>query len=354
MASLAEQILKGKHRAIARQITGLENNQPEALSVLAELYPHTGQAHLIGITGPPGSGKSTLVNQLVKAYRLRQQTVAVLSIDPTSPFTGGALLGDRIRLTDLAGDPGVFVRSMATRGSLGGLARAAAKATHVFDAAGFDIILVETVGVGQAEVEIAGLAHTVVVLETPGSGDDVQVIKAGVLEIADIFVVNKADQAGADRVAASLSMMLDLGDRRAGKPGRFQGNILAETASPATPGTPEPAWRPPICRTVATTGLGIEAVIAAIEQHFVYLTTTGQRHRQEVHRLTFEIQQALQERLMADLLRRLPSGRIQQILDEVAARQIDPSAAVELLLEQDRVNPVSTDEEEKQQDKSPA
>ncbi len=344
MASLAEQILEGKHRAIARQITGLENDQPEALSVLAELYPHTGQAHLIGITGPPGSGKSTLVNQLVKAYRLQQKTVAVLSVDPSSPFTGGALLGDRIRLTDLAGDPGVFVRSMATRGSLGGLARAAAKATQVFDAAGFGIILVETVGVGQAEVEIAGLAHTVIVLETPGSGDDIQAIKAGVLEIADIFVVNKADQAGADRVVASLNMMLNLSDRPAGKSGPFHGNFLAETVPPAAPGLPEPAWRPPICRTVATTGQGINEVIAAVEQHSAYLKTTGLRQQREYHRMTFEIHQALQERLVADLLQSLPSSRIQQILAGVAARQFDPYTAVNLLLEQDGLDPVSSNE----------
>ena len=349
MASLAEQILERKHRAIARQITGLEYNQPEALSVLAELYPHTGQAHLIGITGPPGSGKSTLVNQLVKAYRQRQQTVAVLSVDPSSPFTGGALLGDRIRLTDLAGDPGVFVRSMATRGSLGGLARAAAKTTQVFDAAGFEIILVETVGVGQAEVEIAGLAHTVIVLETPGCGDDIQAIKAGVLEIADIFVVNKADQAGVDRVVASLNMMLNLSDRPASKSGRFHNNFLLETAPPAASGAPEHAWRPPICRTVATTGQGISAVIAAAEQHSIYLKTTGLRQQQEYRRLAFEIQQALQERLMADLLHRLPSGRIQQIIEGVAARQFGADTAVDLLLEQDGLNPAPPGEEEKHQ-----
>src|SRR5512139_3056363 len=202
--SPTEQILRGERRAIARQISGIENDRPEARQVLAELYPSTGRAYLIGLTGAPGTGKSTLVNELAKAYRRENKTVAIISVDPTSPFTGGAILGDRIRMYDLAGVPGVFVRSMATRGSLGGLARATADAAKVFDAAGFDIILIETVGVGQAEVEIASLAHSVVVVEAPGLGDEIQAIKAGILEIADVLVVNKCDLPGAEQTARAL------------------------------------------------------------------------------------------------------------------------------------------------------
>ncbi|RME44449.1 MAG: methylmalonyl Co-A mutase-associated GTPase MeaB, partial [Caldilineae bacterium] len=209
--SLTQQVLQRKRRAIARLITYIENEDPQAQPILADLYPHTGRAHLIGITGAPGTGKSSLVNELAKAYRRQEQTVAVLAVDPTSPFSGGAILGDRIRMRDLAGDPGIFIRSMASRGSLGGLARAAHDAIKVLDAAGFDIILIETVGAGQGEVEIARTAHTVLVVEAPGLGDDIQAIKAGILEIADVFVVNKADRPGANKTAAALKTMLELG-----------------------------------------------------------------------------------------------------------------------------------------------
>jgi LAO/AO transport system kinase len=331
LVRLAEQVLQGNARAIARQITGLENNQPEALSVLAELYPHAGKAYLIGLTGPPGSGKSTLVNQIAKAYRQAGQTVAILSIDPSSPFSGGALLGDRIRLSELAGDTGVFVRSMATRGSLGGLARAAANTTVVFDAAGFDLILVETVGAGQVEVEIAGLAHSVIVVETPGAGDDVQAIKAGVLEIADVFVVNKADQPGADRTAASLAMMLDLAGKGGSRLELHHGALLEVTLPPAAGPDPE-SWRPPICRTVATTGEGIEAVLEALARHRYHLASSGLLKKQEYQRLARQVEQALQERLLAQLLRRLPAGQVDQVLEQVAGRQLDPYSAADLLL----------------------
>lgn len=345
MVPLAEQILQGKSRAIARQITGLENNQPEALNVLAELYPYAGKAYLIGLTGPPGSGKSTLVNQITKAYRRRGQTVAVLSIDPSSPFSGGALLGDRIRLSDLAGDTGVFVRSMATRGSLGGLARAAANATIVFDAAGFDVILIETVGAGQVEVEIAGLAHTVIVVETGGAGDDVQAIKAGVLEIADIFAVNKADQPGADRAIASLEMMLGLAEQGGSRFQLHHGALLEVTLPPAAEQTAE-SWRPPICRTVATTGEGLDAVLEALDRHRDHLASSGLLKKQEYHRLAREVEQALQERLLAQLLRRLPAGRVSQVLEQVAGRQLDPYSAADLLLK----NGVSPDQDQEAQD----
>ena len=228
--SLALQLLAGNRRALARTISLVEDGGPEARALLAALYPHTGRGHVIGVTGAPGTGKSTLVNALAKAYREQGRTVGIIAVDPTSPFSGGALLGDRVRMRDLAGDPGVFIRSMATRGSLGGLARATADVIAVLDAAGFDRILVETVGVGQAEVDIAGAAHTTIVVEAPGLGDEVQAIKAGVLEIADLFAVNKADREGADHTVMALQMMQGLAPARTGHhpPGAAGGGTTAQ------------------------------------------------------------------------------------------------------------------------------
>jgi len=334
--SLTEPILRGERRAIARQISGIENERPEARQVLAELYPHTGRAYLVGLTGAPGTGKSTLVNELAKAYRRENKTVAIISVDPTSPFSGGAILGDRIRMADLAGDPGVFVRSMATRGSLGGLARATADAAKVFDAAGFEIILIETVGVGQAEVEIAGLAHSVVVVEAPGLGDEVQAIKAGILEIADVFVVNKADREGASRTVAALTMMLDLTDPSLPKTVLHHGQLMAVAATVSNPTRVElAAWRPPICKTVATQGQGIAEVIAALAEHRTYQLNQGMLVQRERERLIFEIQQMLKERLLADLLDKTSPERVNQILTQVLERQLDPFAAVEILAKVD-------------------
>ncbi|MBE7470625.1 MAG: methylmalonyl Co-A mutase-associated GTPase MeaB [Anaerolineales bacterium] len=334
--SLTEPILRGERRAIARQISGIENNRPEARQVLAELYPHTGQAYLVGLTGAPGTGKSTLVNELAKAYRRENKTVAIISVDPTSPFSGGAILGDRIRMADLAGDPGVFVRSMATRGSLGGLARATADAAKVFDAAGFEIILIETVGVGQAEVEIAGLAHSVVVVEAPGLGDEVQAIKAGILEIADVFVVNKADREGASRTVAALTMMLDLTDHSLPKTVFHHGQLMEVAATVGSPSGAEPAaWRPPICKTVATQGQGIAEVVAALAEHRTYQLNNGMLVQRERERLIFEIQQMLKERLLAGLLAKASPEEVNKILEQVVERQLDPFAAVEILAKVD-------------------
>ncbi len=331
MTSLVEQILQGKRRAIARQISQIENNQARALNTLIELYPHTGQAYLIGITGAPGTGKSTLVNEMAKVYRRQGQTVAILSIDPTSPFTGGAILGDRIRLKDLAGDPGIFMRSMATRGSLGGLARAAAGAIQVFDAAGFQIIIIETVGVGQAEVEIARLAHSVVVVEAPGLGDDVQAIKAGLLEIADIFVVNKADREGADQTVAALNMMLDLGRNGPSKSVLHHGLFMDVPPSSKDPAA-EATWHVPVCQTIATTGQGVEKVVELLTQHQVHQTTSGVLRQRERGRLIFEIEQILKERLLANLRANLSSAQLNQTLEKVVTRQLDPYTATDILL----------------------
>jgi len=331
LAAPVDQILEGNRRAIARLISQLENNQPAALDILVELYAHTGRAYLVGITGAPGTGKSTLVNELAKLYRAQDQTVAVLSIDPTSPFTGGAILGDRIRLKDLAGDPGIFIRSMATRGSLGGLARAAADAIKVFDAAGFEIIIIETVGVGQAEVEIARLAHSVIVVEAPGLGDEVQAIKAGLLEIADVFVVNKADRDGVDRTVAALKMMLDLTQDGPAKPSLHHGALL-DISSPPQASAAETRWQPPICKTIATTGAGVDTVSEALAQHRAYQQSSGLLAQREQTRLMFEIEQILKERLLAGLMSKLSQPQLNAIVTQVTKRQLDPYTAVERLL----------------------
>jgi LAO/AO transport system kinase len=331
--SPTEQILRGERRAIAQQISGIENDRLEARQVLAELYPHTGRAYLIGLTGAPGTGKSTLVNELAKAYRREHKTVAIISVDPTSPFTGGAILGDRIRMQDLAGDPGVFVRSMATRGSLGGLARATTDAAKVFDAAGFDLILIETVGVGQAEVEIAGLAHSVVVVEAPGLGDEVQAIKAGILEIADVFVVNKADREGATRTVAALNMMLDLSHNTLPKNVLHHGSLMEIAAgNDKNSAAQDDGWRPPICQTIATQGTGIDAVVKALAEHRAYQSASGVLAQREQKRLIFEIQQRLKDRLLVDLLARVSPEQVNQLLGRVVERQLDPEAAIETLL----------------------
>jgi LAO/AO transport system kinase len=331
LAAAVDQILAGNRRAIARLISQLENNQPAALDILVELYPHTGQAYLVGVTGAPGTGKSTLVNELAKLYRGQDQSVAVLSIDPTSPFTGGAILGDRIRLKDLAGDAGIFIRSMATRGTLGGLARAAADSIKVFDAAGFEIIIIETVGVGQAEVEIARLAHSVIVVDVPGLGDEVQTIKAGLLEIADVFVVNKADRDGVDRTVAALKMMLDLSRDGPARAALHHGVLLDISSPPPAPAA-EPRWQPPICKTIATTGAGVDTVIEALAQHRDYQQRSGLLARREQSRLIFEIEQILKERLLAGLMSKLSQSQLDDIVTRVTDRRLDPYTAVEMLL----------------------
>jgi LAO/AO transport system kinase len=344
---LVEAVLSGDRRAIARLITRIENDGDEARTDLVQLYPHTGQAHIVGVTGAPGTGKSTLVNELSKAYRAASRQVGVVAVDPTSPFSGGAILGDRIRMRDLAGDPGIFVRSMATRGSLGGLARATADVIKVLDAAGFDVIIVETVGAGQSEVEIAQTAHTIVVVEAPGMGDEVQAIKAGILEIADVFAVNKADREGADRTANALEMMLDLGHAAPSQRVMHHGRLMevaqiAPQSTTAEPGSSNGAtpvggdWRPPIVKTIALRGDGTLELVQAIADHRQYLESTHELARRNRIRLANELEHVLRDELMNRLLHDVDQARLVSLMAQLADRELDPYTAARQLMAGDK------------------
>ncbi|MCI0398217.1 MAG: methylmalonyl Co-A mutase-associated GTPase MeaB [Chloroflexi bacterium] len=307
----------GRRRAIARLITRIENDEEVAREAIKALYADTGRAHIVGITGPPGSGKSTLVNEVARAIRQQHSLlVGIVAVDPSSPFTGGALLGDRVRMRDLAGDEGIFIRSMASRGSLGGLARTTGHVIKILDAAGFDVILIETVGAGQAEVDVASTAHTTIVIEAPGMGDDIQSIKAGILEIADILVVNKADRPGADSAVKALKLMLHMG---ASHPN-------ADGASSA--------WEAPVLETVATEGKGIPAVVEMMMAHRRYLRESGAWLAREKARSRREVGQLLQARFMAQLQAAVPQQERDAMIEAVARREIDPYSAIERLFEQ--------------------
>jgi GTPase len=329
-------ILSGDRRALARLITQVENAAPASAEALAALFPHTGRAHRVGITGPPGTGKSTLVNELTKVWRRSRRTVAIVAVDPSSPFTGGAILGDRIRMRDLAGDAGVFIRSMASRGSLGGLARATGDVVNALDAAGFEVVLIETVGAGQTEVEIARTAHTTVVVEAPGLGDDVQAIKAGLLEVADVFVVNKADQPNVENTVRALRTSLDLANPAArtwrGDAHHHFEAAPAITSQPADSAT----WLPPIVQTVASQGTGAADVVTAIERHRDHLRTSGELARREREILTHELETRLRDALLAGLVARLGDGSVAAAVDRILAREIDPASAARQLVERAR------------------
>lgn len=337
---LAAAVLSGNRLALARCLTQVENDTLEGRKALNTLFPHTGRAHLIGVTGSPGTGKSSLVNQIASCYRrslggeqarrVRPLQVAIIAVDPTSPFTGGAILGDRVRMRDLAGDTGVFIRSMATRGSLGGLSRTTAGLVQVMDAAGYDLVLIETVGAGQAEVEVARLAHTTLVVEAPGLGDDIQAIKAGILEIADILVVNKADRPGAEATERALRSVLQLAHP---VPHVFQHHGKAEKITVIQPGNSvSSTWIPSIQRTIATDGTGIDELVEVIDNHYQYLQETGEWHRREQDRLQAELDSLLQETLVERWRNTVTDWHYPEILDSLVHRNISPWQAVDMLI----------------------
>ena len=333
--TLAASVLDGNRLALARLLTLVENNDPEGLAALSEIFPHTGNAHLVGITGAPGTGKSTLINQIVLHYRHppegdRQRRVAIVAVDPSSPFTGGAILGDRVRMRDLAGDAGVFVRSMASRGSLGGLAAATASFVQVLDAAGFELIFIETVGAGQDEVDIARLAHTTMVIEAPGLGDEIQAIKAGLLEIADILVVNKADRPGVENTEHALRNMLELAETPTLHQQQPIGKITSQGEEDEIANLTK--WSIPILRSVATQGMGIPELCKAIDKHRQFLLSSGEWRRRERFRLQSELETLVQVNLMSRWRANISEERYQNVLEKLVERDISPRQAAKILL----------------------
>ena len=304
---IVDRLLAGDRRALARLISLVENGHPDGQEAMRLLHSKTGRAKTVGITGPAGTGKSTLVNQLAKEFRARGKTVGIVAVDPSSPFTRGAILGDRIRMQDLVGDPDIFIRSMATRGSLGGLAETTTEVMSVLDAFGKDVVIVETVGAGQDEVEVIRATQTVVVIGTPGFGDDVQVMKAGILEIADIFVVNKADKEGANTLVSELNRLLSL--------------------------SPGDGWKVPVLKTVAPDAQGIPELVDAIEAHWNHLKDSGRLEKGEEERVRHNLLTLTRQKLIQRLLEHnQKNGQLDALVKAVVAREIDPHSAAERLI----------------------
>ena len=304
-------VLAGNKRSIAKAITAIENCTDESPELIARLFPHTGKAHVIGLTGAGGAGKSTLIEKIVREYRSRGKTVGVVAVDPTSPFSGGAFLGDRIRMQELSTDEGVFIRSMASRNHAGGIARATKDAAKVLDAAGKDIVIVETVGAGQSEVEIIKVAQTIIVVHAPGLGDEIQAIKAGIMEIADIFVVNKADRENANKAVMDIQSNLQLNSKQV-------------------------AWKPPVLKTVAVTGEGILELVGKIEEHRCFLEGNAEcRTALLKNRAEAELVEAIKEKAanaLIDELRR--KGKLDEVLQRILEKKIDPATAAEKVLKE--------------------
>ena len=345
--TLVDELLNGKHRALARVITKIENRSPGYRELVSQLHDHTGNAEVIGITGSPGAGKSTLVDKMAATYRERGETVGVIAIDPSSPFTGGAVLGDRIRMGSNVGDMDVFFRSMSARGSLGGLSTATTDAVKALDAFGKDKIIVETVGAGQNEIEIVKTADTVAVLVPPGSGDDVQMLKAGILEIADIFVVNKADMDGADRTVMELREMVQMRDESpmAGHHGMeaMAGDGVESNEDDEDDGT---GWEPRIVETVAKNGDGVEEFLSTITEHVSWLAESGELEAQTRKRYEAEIKTLLREDTAALLEEELAArGGLETYVDRVLERETDPYSVADEL-----VAPIETCVRERRQD----
>lgn len=307
-AESIEQLRAGNPRAVARAISAVERGGAPARDVIAAIFRYTGRAHVIGVTGAPGTGKSTLVNEIAKEYRRRGKRVGIVAVDPTSPFSGGAILGDRLRMQDLSGDSGVFIRSMATRGNLGGIAAATSDAVQVLDTAGYEIVLVETVGAGQNEVDIAKNTHTTIVVDAPGMGDDIQAIKAGILEIADLLIVNKADHDEVSATVAALEMNLNLKPKA------------------------ENDWRPPVLKTIALQGDGVADVVDWIGKHRQYLVDHHQLEVRERARFRAELEMVVQNELMARLLRGVNESKVDSLVEKIATREMDVYQAAETLI----------------------
>lgn len=315
---------------LARLITEVENDTPSGRDALEILYPYTGVAHIIGITGAPGVGKSSLVNQLALAYRKRTgeeipPRVGIIAVDPSSPFTGGAILGDRVRMRDLSGDTGIFIRSMAARGAIGGLARTTAQVARLMDAAGFEVILVETVGAGQAEVEIARLAHTTIVVDAPGLGDDIQAIKAGILEIGDILVVNKADLPGVESTERALQAMLQLSNHS---------SRHADTGN----SDPAPAWEVPVLRAISNKGEGAYQVMESAKGHLNYLRMSGEWEKRQHLRIRDEVENLVIQMLQQRWMSKLPPAALGESVEALYARKATPYQTVKDLLERSGFN----------------